>query len=113
MQFLAEKSKGQELEAGNLPPDIADLFDRFAHHVTLLSPAESRILDLYIEGHEIAEVPELAFISMATVRKHNRSIYEKLEVASRDEMMLYIDLFRRCGRLEELQQTLHEKTEEE
>ena len=34
---------------------------------------------------------------MSTVRKHNRSIYEKLGVASRDELMLYIDLLRRCG----------------
>ena len=67
-----------------------------------LSAAERVVMDLYIEGHEIAEIPDLAFISMATVRKHNRNIYEKLEVSSRDEIMLYIDLFRRCGRLDEL-----------
>ena len=64
--------------------------------------AERNILRYYIEGHEIGEIPELAFISMSTVRKHNRSIYEKLGVASRDELMLYIDLLRRCGRLQEL-----------
>ena len=60
------------------------------------------ILRYYIDGHEIADIPDLAFISMSTVRKHNRSIYEKLGVASRDELMLYIDLLRRCGRLSEL-----------
>jgi hypothetical protein len=36
------------------------------------------------------------------VKKHNRSIYQKLEVASKDELMLYIELLRCCGRLEEL-----------
>jgi hypothetical protein len=36
------------------------------------------------------------------VKKHNRSIYQKLEVASRDELMLYIELFRCCDRLGEL-----------
>ena len=29
-------------------------------------------------------------------------IYQKLGVASRDELMLYIELFRCCGRLNEL-----------
>ena len=47
-------------------------------------------------------IPDLAFISIHTVKKHNRNIYEKLGVASRDELMLYIELFRCCGRLEEL-----------
>lgn len=44
----------------------------------LLTEAEQNILRYYIDGHEISEIPELAFISMSTVRKHNRSIYEKL-----------------------------------
>ena len=44
----------------------------------------------------------MAFISIHTVKKHNRSIYQKLEVASRDELMLYIEMFRCCDRLEEL-----------
>ena len=41
-------------------------------------------------------------MSIHTVKKHNRSIYQKLGVASRDELMLYIELFRRFGRLEAL-----------
>ena len=51
------------------------------------------------------EIPNLAYISMSTVRRHNRSIYEKLEVSSRDELMLYIDLLKRCGRLDELRRS--------
>ena len=92
----------QRLEQGELPPNIAELFDQFVARKDLLTEAERNILRYYIDGYEIAEIPELAFISMSTVRKHNRSIYEKLGVASRDELMLYIDLLRRCGRLQEL-----------
>ena len=90
------------LEQGELPPNIAELFDQFVERKDLLTEAERNILRYYIDGHEIADIPDLAFISMSTVRKHNRSIYEKLGVASRDELMLYIDLLRRCGRLQEL-----------
>jgi len=104
LAFLQEKNADQPLVEEKLPPNISELFDRFAENVGKLSMAERVVMDLYIEGHEISEIPELAFISMATVRKHNRNIYEKLEVSSRDEIMLYIDLFRRCDRLDELKQ---------
>ena len=87
---------------GQLPPGMEDLFTGFAHRVNTLSGAERRILNYYIDGHDTADIPDLAFISIHTVKKHNRSIYQKLEVASRDELMLYIELFRCCGRLEEL-----------
>ncbi|MBM6830391.1 helix-turn-helix transcriptional regulator [Anaerotignum lactatifermentans] len=100
--FLNARARNQRLEQGELPPNIAELFDQFIERKGLLTEAERNILRYYIDGHEIAEIPELAFISMSTVRKHNRNIYEKLGVASRDELMLYIDLLRRCGRLEEL-----------
>lgn len=85
-----------------LPPDIAELFDTFSERAETLTPSERKILKYYAEGREISEVAELAFISIHTVRKHNANIYQKLSVGSRDELMLYLELFRRCGRLEEL-----------
>ena len=88
--------------AGELPPDMEELFRSFAEKAKTLTSAERRILNYYVDGYETADIPDLAFISIHTVKKHNRSIYQKLEVASRDELMLYIELFRCCGRLEEL-----------
>ena len=88
--------------AAELPPNMEDLFSAFARKVKTLSSAERRILNYYIDGCEIADIPDLAFISIHTVKKHNRSIYQKLEVASRDELMLYIEMFRCCDRLGEL-----------
>ena len=87
---------------GALPSGMEDMFHGFAEKIKPLSSAERRILNYYIDGHDIADIPELAFISIHTVKKHNRSINQKLEIASRDELMLYIELFRRCGRLQEL-----------
>lgn len=89
---------------GSLPPNLEELYSAFAQRVKTLSAAEKRILDFYIDGYETADIPDLAYISIHTVKKHNRSIYQKLEISSRDELMLYIDLFRRCGRLEQLMQ---------
>ena len=92
----------RQVNPGQLPPNMEDMFRKFTEKIKTLSSAERRILNYYIHGHEIAEIPELAFVSIHTVKKHNRSIYQKLEIASRDELMLYIELFRCCNRLDEL-----------
>ncbi len=92
----------QSTPAGQLPPDMDQLFRSFVEKAKTLSSAERRILQYYIDGHETADIPDLAFISIHTVKKHNRSIYQKLGVSSRDELMLYIELLRCCGRLGEL-----------
>ena len=92
----------RQISPGALPPGMEDLFRGFAEKVKTLSSAERRILNYYMEGHDTADIPDLAFISIHTVKKHNRSIYQKLGVASKDELMLYIELFRCCDRLEEL-----------
>ena len=101
VQMLTQLNTHQ-INPGQLPPNMEEMFCRFAEKVKTLSAAERRILNYYIAGHEISELPELAFVSINTVKKHNRSIYQKLEIASRDELMLYIELFRCCNRLNEL-----------
>ena len=101
VQMLTQLNTRQ-VNPGQLPPNMEDMFRRFAEKVKTLSAAERRILNYYIAGHEISELPELAFVSINTVKKHNRSIYQKLQIASRDELMLYIELFRCCDRLDEL-----------
>ena len=101
VQMLTQLNTRQ-ITPGALPPGMEDMFSSFADKVKTLSSAERRILNLYIDGHDIAEIPELAYISIHTVKKHNHSIYQKLGVSSRDELMLYIELFRCCDRLHEL-----------
>ena len=101
VQMLTQLNTRQ-ISPGALPPGMENLFQGFAEKVKTLSSAERRILNYYIDGHDTADIPDLAFISIHTGKKHNRSIYQKLGVASRDELMLYIELFRCCDRLEEL-----------
>ena len=63
---------------------------------------ERTVLQFYIDGYTIEEVAARAFISVNTVKKHNTNINRKLEVSNREELMLYIDLFRRSGRIGEI-----------
>ncbi len=106
VEFLEMKRAEHREDGGaevKLPSNVEELFDQFIAHAGELTTSERNILKYYIDGHEIAEVPELACISLNTVRKHNRSIYKKLEINSRDELELYLNLLKRCGRLHELE----------
>ena len=82
--------------------ELLEMMDQFVAGTTTLTPAERHIMRFYIDGHEIAEIPALAFISINTVRKHNKNIYRKLGVGTKEELMLYIDLLGRSNRLDEL-----------
>ncbi len=97
--------KNQMLAPGDLPPDIEELLRDFAKRVQGLTPTEKTVLRLFIEGCDINEVAEQLYISIGTARKHNTNLNRKLGVSNREELMVYIDLFRRCDRLEELTRT--------
>ncbi|MBR5502672.1 MAG: hypothetical protein IKV55_06530 [Oscillospiraceae bacterium] len=86
----------------DIPAEVEELFNAFVQRAELLTVTERSILRYYSEGREVNEVAELAFISIHTVRKHNMNMYKKLDVSSREELMLYLDLLRRCGRLQEV-----------
>ncbi len=92
----------RQINPGALPPAMEAMFCAFAEKAKTLSSAERRIVKYYMDGYDIGDIPDQAYISIHTVKKHNRSIYQKLGIASRDELMLYIELFRCCGRLEEI-----------
>jgi len=100
MEYVQEKT--QIVDTQELPPNVEELFHTFSEHVATLTSTERTILQYFIDGLTLEEVASTAYISINTVKKHNTNINKKLGVSSRDELMLYIDLFRRTGRLDEI-----------
>lgn len=96
------QAKMQAMGGSQLPSTIEELFSSIAQRAAGLTPTEHNILRYYADGKGISEVAEEACISINTVRRHNANIYQKLGVGSREELLLYIELFRRCDRLDEL-----------
>lgn len=95
-------SKAASIQPSLLPPDVATLLAEFSARFEKLTATERKIVKLYAENKETSEVAECLFISIHTARKHNANIYRKLNVGSREELVLYLDLFRRCKQLDEL-----------
>ena len=97
-----EQKQENTLTVHELPPNIEELFASFTERVNTLTPTERKVLQCYIDGYTVEEFAEKNFISITTAKKHNTNLNRKLGVGSREELFLYIDLFRRSGRLEEI-----------
>lgn len=70
--------------------DVQERCDRAAHEHGL-SPRETEVLSYLGRGHGIAFVAKTLVVSESTVRTHVKSIYKKLNVSSREELLQLID----------------------
>ncbi|MGN0372753.1 MAG: helix-turn-helix transcriptional regulator [Enterocloster sp.] len=102
VDYFRFKVQNQNANEGELPPDIEELFQSFTERVNTLTPTERTVLQYFIEGCTIEEIASKTFISVNTAKKHNTNLNRKLCITSREELSLYIDLFRRCDRLDEI-----------
>lgn len=101
LSFIKSSSGQRQLEA-EMPPELDRFFADFAARVKTLTPTERTILQYFINGFDINEIAQKTFSSINTVRKHNTNIKKKLCVTSHEELLLCIDLFRRCGKLDQI-----------
>lgn len=53
----------------------------------LLSKRENDVLKILAKGNSYASIAEQLHVSINTIKSHTRSIYEKLEINSRDELI--------------------------
>lgn len=73
------------------------LYMEFVNNIRTLSPAERLVFDLYVQGYTAQEIAEILCLSINTIKTHNRRIYMKLNVTSRKELMVYIQLMEEAG----------------
>ena len=67
----------------------------FLERIPDLSKTEREIFDYYVSGLSTKEILEAANIKESTLKYHNSHIYEKLNVKSRKELLVYISLMNR------------------
>ena len=94
---LVAASRNQKLDAADLPLEVSEMLSDFVERVETLTPMERIVLNHYIDGDTIKTLAELECISIGTARKHNTNINRKLGTTTHEELLLYIDIFKRCG----------------
>lgn len=95
IEFLStHDSTMQETNGDQIP---LTLLEEFVNNTNNLSPAERDVFDLYVQGHTAKEIASILSLSINTIKTHNKRIYMKLNVGSRKELLLYINMLKDIG----------------
>ena len=81
----------QKSAAPEDPPNLSG-YQQFVQNIKTLSAAEQAVFNLYIEGYTAKEITQRLCLSINTIKTHNRHIYQKLNVTSRKELMVYVQM---------------------
>jgi DNA-binding NarL/FixJ family response regulator len=99
IEFLAAQDElpvpGEKKEL--LMQEHSALYQEFIKNIKSLSTAEKSVFDLYVQGHTAKEIAGILCLSINTIKTHNRRIYMKLNVTSRKELMVYIQMMEEVG----------------
>ena len=96
IEFLSTYSeKLQEQKQDILPSEV---LNKFLENTKTLSPAERAVFDLYVEGYNAKEIAKILCLSINTIKTHNKRIYMKLNVASRKELLLFVEMLKEAGK---------------
>lgn len=90
---LIEYLSREEASAREAQPDMTG-YHTFLANIETLSKAERTVFDLYVEGFSAPEIAERLHVTIHTVKSHNRRIYAKLNISSRKELLLFINMMK-------------------
>ena len=105
MDFLAkqdEEQKNRKITISETDTDVAPMFEEFLKNIKTLSPAERSVFDLYIKGYKAQDIANELYLSINTIKTHNRRIFTKLNVSSRKELLVYIDMMKEMNLINEV-----------
>lgn len=102
MEYLSSRKEVSKpkIESTEKPEEKlpSSVYDEFVKNTKLLSPAERTVFNLYVEGHTAKEITQILNLSINTIKTHNKRIYMKLNVASREELLVYVNMLKELGK---------------
>lgn len=96
IRYLAAYKREQQKKAEQERYQLT-MLESFVEKTKTLTPAEYSVFSLYIKGFSIQEIAEQLFISVNTVKTHNKHIFAKLGVTSKEELILYHEMLQEIG----------------
>lgn len=94
IEFLSNKEINNERETD--PNSI--ILNEFLKNIKTLSPAERSVFNLYAQQYSAKEISENLFLSINTIKTHTKHIYSKLNITSKEELILYVEILKESGR---------------
>lgn len=91
IEYLSREEAATRMQ--ETQPDMTG-YHTFLANIETLSKAERTVFDLYVEGFSAPEIAERLHVTIHTIKSHNRRIYAKLNISSRKELLLFINMMR-------------------
>jgi len=91
-------SQNEELHNKGEEKQHSRVFSEFLKNIKLLSPAERSVFNLYVQQYTAKEIAGILCLSINTIKTHNKRIYTKLKVSSREELLLFINMLKEAGK---------------
>lgn len=91
VKFLAEQDEVADSSSADQPSSLP-MFNQFLENIETLSKAERAVFDLYLKGYTAREIAQALYLSINTIKTHNKRIYMKLNISSRKELLLYAQM---------------------
>lgn len=85
--FLLKK---QEISVAQAPDASEEEFWAATKRQYGLTDREVEVMQLFAQGHSVKRVAELLVISPATVQAHNKNLYRKLDIHSKQQLIDYV-----------------------
>lgn len=96
IEFLSSQNEELQKEGEEEPSSV--LLNEFVNNLKTLSPAERSVFDLYVQQYTAKEIAATLCLSINTIKTHNKRIYSKLNVGSREELLVYINMLKEAGK---------------
>lgn len=102
IQFLSEQKEEPSPEPPQQDGQDGDfseaIFEEFLKNTKTLSPAERAVFNLYVQGYNAKEITQILCLSINTIKTHNKRIYMKLNVSSREDLLKHVNRLKEMGR---------------
>lgn len=73
------------------------MLEEFVNKTKTLTPAERSVFNHLMNGLSAKEIADIMFLSINTIKTHNKRIFFKLGITSREELLLYNSMLKEIG----------------
>ena len=91
-KYELAKSEIDRLAEKNKEEIVPEEYNFFVENLSMLTPAEYRVYELYLSGKTAKQIAEILHITENTLKYHNKNIYSKLGISSRKQLLRFAAL---------------------
>lgn len=96
IEYMCTKEERADMEKEQ--DSNSEILETFLENIKSLSPAERSVFNLYAEQYNAKEIADILYLSINTIKTHTKKIYMKMNVSSKEELLLYVEMLKEAGR---------------